>query len=228
MWISATATRRGVRPYNCDAALMWRADDRTVAVVVDGIGNSAEVAANSALLADVAARVAADRGGMAGLLSASGLLNAPADDREDPDAVAVLAVAHPDVAVIHWIGDARAYGWDGVELRQYTTDHTVGEQLRRNGVALDLAADHDNWVRTTVGRATVATVYEAQIPSEQLVLLTSDGVHDQMSHQELTALVREHHADPQRLADALVDAARPDETGYRDDATAVVLSLTKQ
>jgi serine/threonine protein phosphatase PrpC len=220
---AAVATRRGTREYNCDAALIWASVGRTTAVVVDGIGNSPEVAANSRLLADVAARVAAHRGGLAGLLSAADLLNAPAINGEKPDAVAVIAVMRDDATVLHWIGDARGYGWDGVELRQYTTDHTVGEQLRRNGVALELAADHDNWVRTTMSRATVATVYETQIPLGHLVLLTSDGVPDGVRHDELVGLIGKHQDDPQALADAIVAAAREDRDGYRDDATVVVI-----
>ncbi|MEV0733983.1 SpoIIE family protein phosphatase [Polymorphospora sp. NPDC050346] len=56
----------------------------------------------------------------------------------------------------------------------------------------------------------------------QLVILTTDGVHDHTSHDVLTNLIHTH--DPQALADALVTAARPDPTGYRDDATAIVIA----
>ncbi|MFE7977627.1 hypothetical protein [Streptomyces shenzhenensis] len=45
-------------------------------------------------------------------------------------------------------------------------------------------------------------------------ILTSDGVHDQVPADVF-----------EDLADALVAAAREKETGYRDDATAVVLRI---
>ncbi|MFI0406537.1 PP2C family protein-serine/threonine phosphatase [Actinomadura sp. 3N508] len=229
---AAAATRRGTRPYNADAARTWTTDKTTVATVVDGIGNSAEVAASSRLLAGVIARVAAHRGGLAALLTAADLLRAPAVDGENPDAVAVAAVAHDDVTAVHWIGDARAYGWDGRRLRRYTTDQTVGEQLRRNGAPWDLAADHDNWVRATLRTAVIAAVYDVEIPADETVLLVSDGVPDGVPHDELEALLRRYD-EPQdedgeavglpALARGIIAAAREDETGYRDDATVVVL-----
>jgi len=49
-----------------------------------------------------------------------------------------------------------------------------------------------NWIRTTLSRAVVATVYEIAIPPGDLVLLTSDGVHDQTPHDVLAALVGQH------------------------------------
>lgn len=215
---TAIATRRGIREHNCDAAVVRPSADLTAAALVDGIGNSSEIAATAQLLAEVTARISAVRGGLAALLTAGMLL---ADG--DPDAVAVTAVTGPVHTDVAWVGDARAYGWNGHRLKQYTTDHTVGQQLRINGAPAELAEDHDNWVRTTVGDATVGTVYTAKIP-DPTVLLTSDGVHDSVPHNELEALLREHTA-PQTLADAIVAAVRADSDGYRDDATVVVLSV---
>lgn len=219
---TASASRAGTRRYNCDATVIWETDARTAAVVVDGIGNSREVADTARLLADVAARVAAHRGGLAGMLSAGELLRAPALDGENPDAVAVVAVAYETGTLVYWAGDARAYGWDGDELRQYTTDHTVGQQLRDNGVPLEIAAEHDNWIRSTMAHLTVASVFEAEI-DEPVVLLTSDGVHDQVPHEVLVKLLRQHRFDLEELAKAIVAAAE-DRNGYRDDATVIVLA----
>ena len=168
------------------------------------------------------ARVGAQRGPLAGILSAGLLVSDPA---EKADGVAVAAVAYPDgdPVEVAWVGDCRAYGWTGTVLRRYTTDHTVGEQLRRNGAPWELAAEHDNWVQTSLAHATVATVYQVQVDTP-LVLLTSDGVHDQIDHDTLTALVAQHaDGDLQTLANAVV-AAVTDREDYRDDATIVVLA----
>lgn len=220
----AVSTRRGTRDHNADATAIRITSDLAVAAIVDGIGNSTKVAHAAQLAADVTARIAARYGGLAGILTAGALLADDDPDGPEPDAVALVAVADPDSTVIHWIGDCRAYGLTGGILRQYTTDHTVGQQLRVNGLPADVAEDHDNWVRTTLSRAVVATVYEVVIPAERLVVLTTDGVHDSITGTELTALVLRHQNDLQTLADTITGAVQPDSDGYRDDATVIALA----
>lgn len=224
------ATREGSALDNADSAKVYVLADGTVgAAVIDGIGHGPHTSSTAPLLAEVAARISARRGPLAGLLTASELIADRGDDGEEADAVAVAARVRPDdnVLVINWTGDARAYGWDGTNLRLYTDDHTVGAQLRANGVAVEIAREHDNWLRSSLARATVGTVYTAGI-RDPLVVLTSDGIHDQVPMNVMEALVREYAADPQALATALVNAAQPDSDGYRDDATAVVISARQQ
>jgi serine/threonine protein phosphatase PrpC len=98
----------------------------------------------------------------------------------------------------------------------------MGAFLRQNGDH-DVAELHDNWVRISLATATVTTVALSEAPADELVLLVSDGLDD-LPASDLTALVRDLHRDPQALAEAIVAAARADSTGYRDDATAVVLT----
>jgi serine/threonine protein phosphatase PrpC len=224
------ASRPGtVHPSGDAAVVHTTADQATAVAVVDGIGHSDRVAYVARLLAEVAARVAARRGPLAGLLSAGELVADPGDGEEpEPDAVAVVAVTQPgkDTTRVAWVGDCRAWGWDGAELRQYSTDHTMGQWLRiHRGVPADIVSHHDAWVRVTVAGAVVATVREVEIP-DRLVLLTSDGVHDQVDLVDLVDLVRAHVADPQALAQALTAAARTSDGGERDDATAVVLLIS--
>jgi PPM family protein phosphatase len=229
----ATATRQGTSGDNADSAAVFHMPGTHMsgAAIVDGIGHGPDVVALSNLAAQVAARVGVRKTSILGILAAAELAAAPAADLIDPDAVAVLALTEPGAETsIAWTGDCRAYGWDGDRLVQRTTDHTVGQYLRVNGVPLELAEDHDNWSRTSLGRSSVATVYQVAI-DDLLIVLTSDGVHDQMTHDTLETLVREHHADPQALADAIVNAAQDvrdeDEPGgvYRDDATAIVIQV---
>ncbi|MFF4531598.1 PP2C family protein-serine/threonine phosphatase [Streptomyces sp. NPDC001407] len=221
----ARATRKGTREHNADAAAVhvYPVADVTAAAVVDGIGNDPEVVAAARIAAEVAVRVGARKGGLAGLLAAAELYADPGADPVEPDAVAVLALAEPGQETrVHWIGDCRAWGFDGRRLRQYTIDHTMGEHLRQKGASLAEAALHDNWVRTSLGTATVGTVNFTEVP-DPLVILTSDGVHDALDRDVLDGLIHAHPDSPQALADALVRAAQADTSGYRDDATAVVL-----
>jgi serine/threonine protein phosphatase PrpC len=90
------------------------------------------------------------------------------------------------------------------------------------GYSGEITKQAAQWVRTTVATAAVATVGEAWTDGP-LVVLTSDGVHGQMPHDALEALVIQHQHAPQTLAEALVDAAEADSDGARDDATAVVI-----
>ncbi|MFD8409526.1 hypothetical protein ACFV1G_33190 [Streptomyces anulatus] len=222
------ATREGTAADNADAAKVYVLSDGTVgAAVIDGIGHGPHTSRTAPLLAETAARISARRGPLAGLLTASELIADAGADGEEADAVAVTARVRPTdrVAVVNWTGDARAYGWDGTRLDLYTNDHTVGAQLRANGVSLEIAREHDNWLRTSLARASIGTVYTAGV-LDQLLILTSDGVHDQVPLEGMVALVHEHAQDPQSLAEALVAAARSDEDGYRDDATVVIVSRT--
>lgn len=223
----AMASRRGTREHNCDAARIYRSPGGAVrAAVIDGTGNSSELAKLVSVLAEVVVRVAGRHGGLAGLMTAGDLI---ADD--DYEAAAVLAVVEEDgPATISWIGDCRAYHWDGTELRQLSTDHTMGQQLRASGgVPANIAATHDHWLLVGLSGATAATVRQVWIPDHGqnlsgLVLLTSDGVHDQVPQDRLVDLLREH-TDPQALADAIVAVVIADEDGYRDDATVVVIQV---
>lgn len=65
------------------------------------------------------------------------------------------------------------------------------------------ATAQDHLHRLTVARSSVGTTPSA-LTDDQLVLLTTDGVHDILGHDRLAALVREHQHDAKELADALV------------------------
>lgn len=221
--ITAAASRRGIRGHNADAFAIHHFHGLTAAAVVDGIGSSPAVAQWSALAAQVAVRVGARKTSVLGILAAAELNADQGAASIDPDGVAVLAVGRPGHATsIAWTGDARAYSWDGHTLHHRSTDMNVGEYLRSNGFPLDATTAHDDWLRASLGRSSIATVHQAEI-HHGLVLLTSDGVHKQCSHDHLSELVRARADAPQVLVDSIVAAVRPDAEGYLDDATAVVL-----
>ncbi|MFJ2110610.1 hypothetical protein ACIOEX_01555 [Streptomyces sp. NPDC087850] len=232
MVTTAVATRQGAqdhrrdKAFNCDSSAIYSypVADLTAVAVVDGIGDSAEVAEVAQLAARVAVRVGARKGRVAGLLAAAELYADPGAIVVEPDAVAIVALAEPgEETCVAWVGDCRAWGWDGDRLRQYSTDHTLGEHLRHLGADPVVTRLRDHWVRVTLGRAVVATVCQAEIP-EPLVILTSDGVHDALDETTIAGLVHAYPDDPGALAEALVAAVRSDPTtGYRDDATALVM-----
>ncbi|WKU03772.1 hypothetical protein [Micromonospora sp. HUAS LYJ1] len=228
MITTANATRRGTRDHNCDGAHTWTtADGTTHATVIDGTGDSRELAHLADVAAVAVSRIADRRSGLAGLLTAADLLG------DDHTAAAVTATVSSDGGVqVCWIGDCRAWWWDGSALRQLTTDHTMGQLLRVSGgyAAEQVAASQDHWLRLSLAEATPVTVAEVRaldaddtlLTEGHLLLLTSDGVHQ--GGVPLAALTRLHAKDPQRLADVLVAAAQARDDGYRDDATVVVIA----
>ncbi|NUV40899.1 hypothetical protein [Streptomyces sp. CAI-24] len=222
------ATREGTAADNADAAKVYVLFDGTVgAAVIDGIGHGPHTSRTAPLLAETAARVTAHRGALAGILSAGLLVADEGHDGEEANAVAVAVLVDDAGARAAWVGDCDVLGWDGVRLRRYSTPQVMGEWVRQYGPPVEIAAHYDDWVRVSLHSATVATTGEVDIPDEVvLLLLLSDGAHDQVPADVMEDLTREYHHDPQALANAIVAAARSDENGYRDDATAVVISRT--
>lgn len=221
---TATATRQSTEINNADAAAVFTTEDGiTCAAIVDLIGHHSRAPQIAAMLAETIARVGAQRSGVSGLLSAGLLVaDAGAAEEPEPDGVGVVAVADGENVVISWTGDSHGYGWDGKVLRRYTTPHTFGEQLRANGAPWELAEQHDDWLKTTLARAVVSSIFTVTSP-DRLVILASDGL-DAVPHDRLVEIIRAHEDNPQALADALVAAPDVDGHGYRDDVTVVVLS----
>ncbi|MEU9116460.1 hypothetical protein AB0D04_33115, partial [Streptomyces sp. NPDC048483] len=90
--------------------------------------------------------------------------------------------------------------------------YTVVEQLLEEKSPVDVAEQvahvADHVIRKPLACATAATITEMTIPADEMVLIASDGGHDQIDAGVLEGrLVREHHGVPQALADALVAAA---------------------
>lgn len=225
MITTGTATREGTALDNADSGRVYRLDDGTVgAAVVDGIGHGPRTSATAPLLAETAARYTAHRGALPGILGAGLLVADRGPDGDEADAVAVTAIVDRAGTRVAWVGDCRAYGWNGPHLTLYTTDQTMGQWVRQFGPPVEIAETYDDWVRVSLHSATVATTREIDVP-DPLIVLTSDGVHDQIAADVLEALVREHQDAPQALAEALVTAAQPNGKGYRDDATAVVIRI---
>ncbi|MFI5945535.1 hypothetical protein ACIBCB_35560 [Streptomyces uncialis] len=241
--ITAIATRKGTRKYNCDAARVHRfpGTDMVAAVIVDGIGNTPKKAAFSRLAADSIARVSLRRDPLLGILHGAALNATPPGTRIPEDGVAAAAVAAPNGrTAIAWTGDALISGWTGETLVRRSTVQTMGTWLRDwGGTAVTFHPEDgpdetvsmergalvlDDLARSTLGRSSIDTVPLCFI-EDPVVILTSDGAHGQIPHQAMENLAREHADKPRALADAIVAAAEPDKTGYRDDATVIVIKI---
>lgn len=164
------------------------------------------------------------------------------------DATAVIALCDEQQITVAWAGDARAYLIDAdQELHLLSEDHSAWRDevpgFYRDEVALALetsvsreqAAERSSWAEVAWLRRNVVRSALAQGPIDALsgplepgdrVLLCSDGVHDNLTHQELQKLVSA--TDPAQLAETVAQAAyrrSQSEHGRAkpDDITCVVL-----
>jgi protein phosphatase len=208
-----TAGYQGPRTIDADAvAARTDASGGLVAALADGVGDHGGAARAARLAADAAVAVPAADGPVAALLAAHAAVTA---DPEAGDCVLVVAQPSGRGYRLAWVGDVRAYAWDGRVLLPLTTDHTLAQYFRDRGTVPNPAMEHQ--VLTSVRTAGPAEYGLASLAIPARLLLTSDGVHKTLSHEAMTAIMR-RTADP---AAALVAAAR--EAGTRDNTTAAVV-----
>lgn len=221
----AAVSRVGLREINADAVATFT-DERTgraAFVVADGVGDHLAAARAARLVARTAARVAVFAGAKEGILAAQRELL-----RELPEAAAdsVLVVAvlpaagQPDGPVdIAWVGDCRAYRWNGRALQLITTDHTVSEYFRARGhEPLPGMAHLVTTSARTVNPDDIGVA--ATGSSDGRLLLCSDGVGKRLEMPEIKAILAAEGS-AGHAAEELVTAALA--TGGRDNTSALVV-----
>lgn len=126
------------------------------------------------------------------------------------------------------VGDSRAYLLRGGELTQLTSDHTLVEQMVRDGqISRDEAAVHPH--RSVLTRAIgveraieVDTLAPLPLQPGDQVLLCSDGLTGPLSEDELVRALSEH-SDGDAAVRTLIDAANA--AGGPDNITVVLLRV---
>src|ERR1700737_4409385 len=137
-----------------------------------------------------------------------------------------LYVGEQDVAIAH-VGDSRAYCLRGAQLIRLTDDHSLVDELLRQGrLTPEEAEEHPQRSVITRALGPEGTVevdtrsFRAQ--AGDVYLLCSDGLTTMVSEKEVARLLRQHP----RLRDAgeaLIAAAN--EAGGRDNITVVLVRL---
>ena len=140
--------------------------------------------------------------------------------------VVALSILDNDYTVA-WVGDSRAYRWDGGELVQLTRDHSHVRDLVDRGVLSqdDIDTHPDRHALTQSLGVSSAMKLELDQQSGQLavgqqILLCSDGLTDELADGEIARQLR-CHSTAQDQVDALVNAAL--EAGGRDNVTVVIV-----
>lgn len=134
----------------------------------------------------------------------------------------VTAVISGDDLTIANVGDSRAYLLRAGRLNQVTSDHSlVAEQVRMGVMSEEEAREssHKNIITRAIGHRERVDVdiFEIKLLPEDKLLLSSDGIHDYLSDDQILDVVKQQ--EPEAASSALVAQAM--EAGSTDNLTAI-------
>jgi protein phosphatase len=138
----------------------------------------------------------------------------------------LTAIALQDrTAFLGHVGDSRAYLMRDGAVTQVTDDHSLVEQLVREGrLSPEEAQNHPQRAIITRALGIDAQVevdtYRVDLHPGDRLLICSDGLTNMLSDDTIAGTLR-RHADPQQAADTLVDMAN--QAGGDDNITVVIL-----
>ncbi|MEV0649981.1 hypothetical protein AB0I28_32460 [Phytomonospora sp. NPDC050363] len=230
----AVAVDQGPRMWNADAAAWHANPGAKVAPVAfalaDGVGDDPEPQWIAQLAVLRVAVAACHEGSVAAIEDARRArdeyyetVGAPLSQRGDT----VLAVVTPLERGYQaaWCGDVRVWAYTDGDLNQYTIDHTAETELLEAGESPEMAAQYRNRVHRCLSIGDVESVFLG--PDSDLILLTSDGVHDALTWAQMRQCMAEELSKGTGAAalrgavQSLVRAARA--AGGRDNATAMLI-----
>jgi protein phosphatase len=201
-------------------------------LVADGMGghDSGEVA--SALARDTVVReVRAGRSLQEAILRANEEIIRQSKRRNEsmPMGTTIVAVKvqHGSRFELAWVGDSRAYLWNG-QLRQISSDHSYVQELIDSGQISEAQArshPYRNVVTKALGvtepeKLTVEALSGELRPGMQL-LLCSDGLTEEVDDAQIARLLAQQELSAQECVDHLIAAAL--DGGGTDNVTVLVL-----
>jgi serine/threonine protein phosphatase PrpC len=228
---AASATDQGlVRSNNEDAFLID--DQRALFAVADGMGGhrGGEVASHTAI-ESLRAAIANGIPLHEAIVGANtAVISRAAGDDEltgmGTTMTALIAVGGRQLLIGH-VGDSRAYLLHDGTLSRATDDHSLVEELVREGrLTPEQAESHPR--RSVVTRAlgvdenVDVDLYTLDIEAGDRVVLCSDGLTTMVRERDIERIARTE-PDPQRLAEALVAAANS--AGGEDNTTVIVVDV---
>jgi protein phosphatase len=141
---------------------------------------------------------------------------------------AVVVVGASQLLIGH-VGDSRAYLLHDGELRRVTEDHSLVEELVREGrLTPEQAEVHPQRAIITralgVEQLLDVDLYTVPVEAGDRLVICSDGLTTMLRDRDVERIAR-GESDAQRAAEALVDAAN--EAGGEDNITVVVLDVVE-
>jgi serine/threonine protein phosphatase PrpC len=140
----------------------------------------------------------------------------------------VAAVLTGNAYRIAWVGDSRAYLWNGEYLMQLTRDHSMLQDLLDKGVLEQEEAIGNplgSVLTQCIGQERSGSpkidVEEGELCRDDRILLCSDGLYGEVGDDEMVSIFAQG-VDDQGMAEALVRAALAN--GGSDNVTVLVIS----
>lgn len=130
---------------------------------------------------------------------------------------------------IFWIGDSRAYFWDGKRLKRLTRDHSLIQEMIDNGIISDDEA-RTNPKRNIITRALGMNISpEVEIIEGRLIqgtcfLLCTDGLNSELYDDEIAHILK-HDKSPAETVKTFTNSAL--QKGGHDNITVAIIKKLK-
>lgn len=236
MAMAALSDRGKVRPINEDSFCLPNGQ-MYLALVADGMGGHQAGEVASDMATSILSELAAKRGGkdisvktaVSWVRKANAAIYASAQanpaQRGMGTTLTFLYFMHHRVMLGH-VGDSRCYRLRDGQLAQLSTDHSLVQELVRNGtITQEEARNHPykNIITRALGADEQVQVdaHDLQLSRSDVFLLCSDGLTDYLTDEELQGILLEQETDLQQKARKMVDIAL--ERGGRDNITVLLL-----
>lgn len=125
------------------------------------------------------------------------------------------------------IGDSRAYIFNDNKLIQLTEDHSLVNELVKNGTITEVEAinhPQKNVITRALGtdKDVEIDIFEKEVKKDDIVILCTDGLTNMVSEERIMHVMIESQ-DIQKSCDILTKAAN--ELGGYDNATVIIIKL---
>jgi protein phosphatase len=202
---------------------------RSLWLVADGMGGHAGGEVASAIVRDIVLQHT-NLSLTNAVLTAHRAVSAAAlaDERLCGMGSTIVAVAlHGTAAEVVWVGDSRAYLWRRRELTLVSRDHSYLELLRDENALSETqmrAHPQRNLVTQTLGHGDpIPGSTHVQLRALDWLILCSDGLNDELTDDEIAALLRDADA-PDTAVAKLIDNALA--RGGRDNVSVVIVVIS--
>lgn len=127
-----------------------------------------------------------------------------------------------------WVGDSRAYVWDGQQLRQITKDHSLVQHMVDEGsITPEEAVVHPqrNYITQAIGMSELHKMevgrVQGSLPHGHQLLLCSDGLSGEVSTAEIIEILKLELNESQKV-DLLIQKSL--DNGGADNVTALLVT----